>query len=115
MFKSTKYPGECVATRRGSPLLLGIKTKSSLAYNYISVFSSESNNKEKTSLAHGDHPSTEIRSLSNDGGIEYFYASDASAFIEHTKQTIYLQDDDVACISNGSMYLLNLIFIPVLL
>ena len=29
-FKSTKFPGQCVATRRGSPLLVGIKTESKL-------------------------------------------------------------------------------------
>ena len=30
VFKSSKFPGQCVATRRGSPLLVGIKTESKL-------------------------------------------------------------------------------------
>jgi glucosamine 6-phosphate synthetase-like amidotransferase/phosphosugar isomerase protein len=31
--------------------------------------------------------------------MEFFLASDASAIIEHTKRILFLQDDDVACIS----------------
>ena len=33
--------------------------------------------------------------------VEYFFASDASAIIEHTDRVIFLEDDDVAAISNG--------------
>lgn len=36
-FKSTKYPGQLVATRRGSPLLVGIKTKTNLVSNHIPI------------------------------------------------------------------------------
>jgi glutamine---fructose-6-phosphate transaminase (isomerizing) len=36
-FKSKYFPGECVATRRGSPLLLGIKTKTRLATDHIPI------------------------------------------------------------------------------
>jgi glucosamine--fructose-6-phosphate aminotransferase (isomerizing) len=36
-FKSTKYPGQLVATRRGSPLLVGIKTKSNLVSDHIPI------------------------------------------------------------------------------
>ncbi|PRD28381.1 UNVERIFIED_CONTAM: Glutamine--fructose-6-phosphate aminotransferase [isomerizing] 2 [Trichonephila clavipes] len=46
VFKSKMYPNECVATRillehffrRGSPLLVGIKSKTTLATDYIPVF-----------------------------------------------------------------------------
>ena len=34
---STKYPGQCVATRRGSPLLIGIKTKQKLNSDYVPI------------------------------------------------------------------------------
>jgi glucosamine--fructose-6-phosphate aminotransferase (isomerizing) len=37
VLKSKYYPGQCVATRRGSPLLVGIKTKTHLASDYIPV------------------------------------------------------------------------------
>lgn len=36
-FKSIHFPGECVATRRGSPLLVGIKTKTRLATDYVPI------------------------------------------------------------------------------
>jgi glucosamine--fructose-6-phosphate aminotransferase (isomerizing) len=36
-FKSKHFPGECVATRRGSPLLVGIKTKTRLATDHIPI------------------------------------------------------------------------------
>merc|ERR1712055_330198 len=33
--------------------------------------------------------------------VEYFFASDASAIIEHTNRVIFLEDDDVASVKNG--------------
>ena len=36
-----------------------------------------------------------------DDAVEYFFASDASAIIEHTSKVIYLEDDDVACVQKG--------------
>lgn len=33
--------------------------------------------------------------------MEYFFASDASAIIEHTNRVLYLEDDDVAAVTNG--------------
>lgn len=36
-FKSKHFPGECVVSRRGSPLLVGIKTKTSLATDHIPI------------------------------------------------------------------------------
>lgn len=48
---------------------------------------------------------TEFRPvLNNDRNaeVEYFFASDASAVIEHTKQVIFLEDDDVAAVKDGS-------------
>lgn len=46
--------------------------------------------------------------LSEDGlpqPIEYFIASDASAIIEHTKRVLYLEDDDIAHISEGELHI----------
>ncbi len=46
--------------------------------------------------------------LSDDGTpqpIEYFIASDPSAIIEHTKRVLYLEDDDVAHISEGDLHI----------
>lgn len=33
--------------------------------------------------------------------VEYFVASDAAAIIEHTKQVLFLEDDDVAFVEDG--------------
>lgn len=40
-FKSTKFPGQLVATRRGSPLLVGIKSAGDLRSNNIPVLFSK--------------------------------------------------------------------------
>jgi len=40
-FKSKHFPGECVATRRGSPLLVGIKTKTRLATDHVPILYSK--------------------------------------------------------------------------
>jgi glucosamine--fructose-6-phosphate aminotransferase (isomerizing) len=45
--------------------------------------------------------------LSEDGlpqPIEYFLASDPSAIVEHTKKVLYLEDNDIAHITNGGSY-----------
>ena len=44
---------------------------------------------------------TELFQAGQEADIEYFFASDASAIIEHTNRVIYLEDDDVAAIRNG--------------
>ena len=38
---------------------------------------------------------------SDGDSVEYFFASDASAIIEHTNRVIYLEDDDVAACKQG--------------
>ncbi|EJW81008.1 Glutamine:fructose-6-phosphate aminotransferase 1, partial [Wuchereria bancrofti] len=40
-FKSNRFPGQLVATRRGSPLLIGIKTTGRLSTNHFPVFFSK--------------------------------------------------------------------------
>ncbi|XP_022247295.1 glutamine--fructose-6-phosphate aminotransferase [isomerizing] 2-like isoform X1 [Limulus polyphemus] len=126
VLKSTKYPGQCVATRRGSPLLVGIKSKNNLATDYIPVlFSKDSENKMKpegdpkdredhrpcltstipttTAGMKRSESTTEFCPLGEDKEVEYFFASDASAVIEHTNRVIFLEDDDVAAISDGNL------------
>ena len=46
-----------------------------------------------------DH--TEEIHPSDGDSVEYFFASDASAIIEHTNRVIYLEDDDVAACKQG--------------
>ncbi|XP_049814502.1 glutamine--fructose-6-phosphate aminotransferase [isomerizing] 2-like isoform X2 [Schistocerca nitens] len=116
-FKSKYFPGECVATRRGSPLLVGIKTKTRLATDHVPILYSkddtqggtdpESQNQDHRPHGRGDLPiiarsesTAEFQPL-EDKEVEYFFASDASAVIEHTNRVIFLEDDDVAAVKDG--------------
>ncbi|XP_076174038.1 glucosamine-fructose-6-phosphate aminotransferase 2 isoform X2 [Ptiloglossa arizonensis] len=113
-FKSKYFPGECVATRRGSPLLVGIKTKTRLATDHVPILYG----KDELPRVNKDHRphgrSTELpvmpRSESTsefqpleDKEVEHFFASDASAVIEHTNRVIFLEDDDVAAVKEGAL------------
>jgi glucosamine--fructose-6-phosphate aminotransferase (isomerizing) len=193
VFKSSKFPDQVVATRRGSPLLVGIKTKLSLPTDYIPVIvgrkefnqkvashqkalasgANRTNNNQSSydsgpevveisdklsgacnlnkqkddetdaskaaalpnhdSLASSMSPSpvegeqtpvgdsnaasktgtltkmqrspstTEFSPLGEKSPVEYFFASDASAIIEHTNRVIFLEDDDVAWVNDGRL------------
>ncbi|XP_030370186.1 glutamine--fructose-6-phosphate aminotransferase [isomerizing] 2-like isoform X3 [Scaptodrosophila lebanonensis] len=110
--KSKHFPGECVASRRSSPLLVGIKTKTRLATDHIPILYGKDDNQKKnpdkdaesgkpTVLPRSDSTS-EFMPLENKE-VEYFFASDASAVIEHTNRVIYLEDDDVAAVRDGTL------------
>ncbi|XP_060568032.1 glutamine--fructose-6-phosphate aminotransferase [isomerizing] 2-like isoform X1 [Ruditapes philippinarum] len=121
-FMSSHFPGECVATRRGSPLVIGVKTKSKLSTDHIPVFYSKdhatSGSRESNSVycidnrgfmtaptAQRSFSETEYHTVGPEKEVEYFFASDASAIIEHTNQVIFLEDDDVAAVTKGSLTL----------
>lgn len=116
IFKSVHFPNEVVATRRGSPLLIGVKTPKKLKVDFVDVEFGTSDapdklNDEEAGLltpVDAQHPKmrrTQSRAfLSEDGlpqPIEYFLASDPSAIIEHTRRVLYLEDDDIAHIADG--------------
>ncbi|XP_063703426.1 glutamine--fructose-6-phosphate aminotransferase [isomerizing] 2-like isoform X2 [Culicoides brevitarsis] len=112
-FKSKHFPGECVASRRGSPLLVGIKTKTRLATDHIPIlYGKDDTNKKPEHRPHGTarevpilprNESTSEFMPVDDKEVEYFFASDASAVIEHTNRVIYLEDDDVAAVKDGAL------------
>lgn len=118
VFKSSLFPGECVATRRGSPLLVGIKTESALESDHIPVQytvdedpshprhgtdidGSPAPRKKTSAMFRMDPDHTEEIRVSDEDSVEYFFASDASAIIEHTNRVIFLEDDDVAACKQG--------------
>ena len=105
VFKSVFYPGEAVATRRGSPLLVGIKTANRLASDHVPIFYSKDERGREPSLTllRRDSSRAEFTPLGEDHAAEYFFASDASAIVEHTNRVIYLEDDDVAAVSEGKL------------
>ncbi|CAG5107987.1 Similar to Gfpt2: Glutamine--fructose-6-phosphate aminotransferase [isomerizing] 2 (Mus musculus), partial [Cotesia congregata] len=105
-FKSKFFPGECVATRRGSPLLVGIKTKTRLITDHVPILYGKDHrphgrNADVPVIARSD--STAEFQPSVEKEVEYFFASDASAVIEHTDRVIFLEDDDVAAVKEGTL------------
>ncbi|KAI8808583.1 hypothetical protein BJ742DRAFT_807891 [Cladochytrium replicatum] len=117
ILKSVHFPNEMIATRRGSPLLVGVKTEKKLKVDFVDVEFGADTDKlgEETNglLVPDAKPPTLRRGesrafLSEDGvpqPIEYFLASDPSAIVEHTKRVLYLEDDDIAHISAGELHI----------
>jgi len=139
--KSRHFPSEMVATRRGSPLLVGVKSTHRLTTDHIPVVFSAQRPSSPTSVnssmcserdrifSAGGSPNaaltkspqnyfspfrhqqgsltgspasvTELHAQGENNSVEYFFASDASAIIEHTNQVLYLEDDDVAAVKEG--------------
>ncbi|KAH8380702.1 hypothetical protein KR009_009101, partial [Drosophila setifemur] len=105
--KSKHFPGECVASRRSSPLLVAIKTKTRLATDHIPILYGKGKRplvlplSMLVSLIPRSESTSEF--MPEEKEVEYFFASDASAVIEHTNRVIYLEDDDVAAVRNGTL------------
>uniref|UniRef100_A0A673BX49 glutamine--fructose-6-phosphate transaminase (isomerizing) n=1 Tax=Sphaeramia orbicularis TaxID=375764 RepID=A0A673BX49_9TELE len=100
VFKSVHYPGEAVGTRRGSPLLIGVRSDHKLSSDHIPVLYRSCKWKISNFLK------VIISNLSlyvDEKAVEYYFASDASAVIEHTNQVIFLEDDDVAAVTEGRL------------
>jgi len=103
-----------VAARRGSPLLIGVKTEKKLKVDFVDVeFGNgeaipDTESKMSASDVPKMHRSQSRAFLSEDGmpqPIEFFLASDPSAVIEHTKRVLYLEDDDIAHICEGELHI----------
>ncbi|KAJ2643699.1 glutamine--fructose-6-phosphate transaminase (isomerizing), partial [Coemansia sp. RSA 1285] len=110
------YPGEIVAARRGSPLLIGIKTSENLAVDFVdveeitnSVAASSINEEKAPAYAKRAQSRSFARADGSSQPLEYFLASDPSAIIEHTRRVLYLEDDDMAHISDkGDLHIYRL-------
>ncbi|KAJ1919974.1 glutamine--fructose-6-phosphate transaminase (isomerizing) [Mycoemilia scoparia] len=107
-FKSNHFPGQMVAARRGSPLLIGIKTAEKLGVDYLDVEvaneiedDAPANEEKVPSYAKRAQSQTFTTSDGKSQAVEYFLASDPSAIIEHTKKVLYLEDDDIAHFSEA--------------
>ncbi|XP_056898404.1 glutamine--fructose-6-phosphate aminotransferase [isomerizing] 2 [Takifugu flavidus] len=106
VFKSRHFPEEAVATRRGSPLLIGVRSEEELLTDNIQVQYNGAHFKDgiqgKNTHNRPDS-STAINSVSDGKSVEYYFASDASAIIEHTNKVLYMEDDDIAVVTNGNL------------
>ncbi|KDQ07327.1 hypothetical protein BOTBODRAFT_38856 [Botryobasidium botryosum FD-172 SS1] len=126
VFKSVHFPGEIVTARRGSPLLIGVKTDKKLKVDFVDVEFGSAQDAEKQldtlappaaeggllappSLGSQTLARSQSRAFMSEDGmpqpIEFFIASDASAIIEHTKRVLYLEDDDIAHVSEGELHI----------
>lgn len=122
MVKSVYYPNELVATRKGSPLLIGVKSEQKLKVDFVDV--EFINEPQQTNIGgHGlsnnvlQLPSkpqhdmsfrkSESRAILPDYSkpIEFFVSSDAASIVEHTRKVLYLEDDDIAHIDNGELHI----------
>lgn len=119
IIKSVHYPNQIVTTRRGSPLLIGVKTAKKLKVDFVDVEFGMGDDKalgdeNEGGFLNASDAEPKIRRsqsrafLSEDGlpqPIEYFLASDPSAIVEHTKRVLYLEDDDIAHIAEGELHI----------
>ncbi|KCV69681.1 glucosamine-fructose-6-phosphate aminotransferase (isomerizing) [Fonticula alba] len=108
LFKSSHFPDEIIATRRGSPLLIGLKSAQPLRATHVGV---------DVDVGAPQHPALHMPTARGPGGpghalsplrdslpllaadarpLPYFIASDPAAIVEHTRSVLYLEDGDVA-------------------
>ncbi|CAG01194.1 unnamed protein product [Tetraodon nigroviridis] len=86
---------------RGSPLLIGVRSEHELLTDNIPVQYNGAHIKEKNT--HNRPDSSEINSVNDGRNVEYYFASDASAIIEHTNKVLYMEDDDIAVVTKGQL------------
>lgn len=122
IIKSVHYPDELVATRKGSPLLVGVKTEKKLKVDFVDVefVDAEQNtgsllsggtaalvvpgNSMKDDLRHS-HSRAFLSEDNTPRPIEFFIASDPSAVVEHTRKVLFLEDDDIAHFCDGDLHI----------
>ncbi|XP_029391140.1 glutamine--fructose-6-phosphate aminotransferase [isomerizing] 1 [Mus pahari] len=120
VFKSVHFPGQAVGTRRGSPLLIGVRSEHKLSTDHIPILyrtartqigsqctwwgsQAERGKDKKGSCGLSRVDSTTCLFPVEEKAVEYYFASDASAVIEHTNRVIFLEDDDVAAVVDGRL------------
>ncbi|ESO11967.1 hypothetical protein HELRODRAFT_62071, partial [Helobdella robusta] len=106
VFKSVHYPGEVVVCRRGSPLVIGVRSKTRLATDRFPIVYSKGSNHFACLTLTYNKPNNDLSTLAPMGDnkeIEFFISSDAGAIVSHTSQVIYLEDGDVAAVRGGQL------------
>ena len=135
LIKSVHFPHEVIAARKGSPLVIGVKTQKRMKVDFVDVeysdegaplpaeTASQNVALKKSAVTEGGsflspngllgaadksllHRSQSRAFMTDDGmpmPTEFFLSSDPSAIVEHTKKVMYLEDDDIAHIHEGSL------------
>lgn len=130
LVKSTHYPGEVCGTRKGSPLLVGVKTEKKLKVDFVDVEFPEPNNQDypgrnntnssnqqqgqdlgllPVAAGESNLRTSQSRAFLSDDGLpmptEFFLSSDPASVIQHTKKVLFLEDDDIAHIYDGELHI----------
>uniref|UniRef100_A0A8C8HLJ5 glutamine--fructose-6-phosphate transaminase (isomerizing) n=1 Tax=Oncorhynchus tshawytscha TaxID=74940 RepID=A0A8C8HLJ5_ONCTS len=97
--------GACSSTERGGPLLIGVKSDHKLSTDHIPILyrSSGKDKKGCPTLPRMEQDTCHTLFAEEKKSVEYYFASDASAVIEHTNRVIFLEDDDVAAVTAGRL------------
>ncbi|KAH0794226.1 glutamine--fructose-6-phosphate aminotransferase [isomerizing] 1 isoform X2 [Histomonas meleagridis] len=95
VFKSTLYPQECVATRRSSPLFLGIK------------FQNESTAQQALRSLSVSKQESDIEFCNIPVQCELFISSTTMSYAEFTNRSIIIQDWDIVHISPNGVNIVN--------
>uniref|UniRef100_A0A671T4N7 glutamine--fructose-6-phosphate transaminase (isomerizing) n=1 Tax=Sinocyclocheilus anshuiensis TaxID=1608454 RepID=A0A671T4N7_9TELE len=121
VFKSLHYPGEAVGSRRGGPLLIGVRSDHKLSTDHIPILYRSCEQliykhsySGKNVVMHSGKDKKSCNTLPrmdedtclfpvDEKAVEYYFASDASAVIEHTNRVIFLEDDDIAAVRDGRL------------
>ncbi|QDZ19464.1 glucosamine--fructose-6-phosphate aminotransferase [Chloropicon primus] len=91
LFKSKHFPGELVGCKCGSPLLLGIKSEGDQGDGHTFV-----------------RQNSGCVDRLEESETDFYFASDASAIVEHTKRVVILEDNDVVHLKEGGYSIFTL-------
>ena len=129
LVKSSHYPGELIACKKGSPLILGMKCDDAEPTHGVRTIARRS--LSSSLRATGSLPLPATMSLSptraavfsaasylDDGEVSgdnnasancchYYFSSDPAAIIEHTDQALVLEDGDLVHVNNGELVILD--------
>eukprot|EP00871_Galdieria_phlegrea_P006049 jgi/Galph1/931/GphlegSOOS_G5706.1 len=125
LVKSTHYPSELVASKRGSPLVIGIKSETRFDSETFEVESSAPLLPDSDSrvcvqkelkkclkqlkcnlFSSFSRPAEGLRFVlrkEEAQKTEFYFSSDPSAIVEHTNKVFYPEDNDVVHVKDGTM------------
>lgn len=109
LVKSSHFPGEVCGTRKGSPLLVGVKTERKLKVDFVDVEFPENQDNMAINTPEANLRTSQSRAFFAEDGIpspaEFFFSSDPASVIQHTKKVLFLEDDDIAHVYDGELHI----------
>lgn len=109
LVKSSHFPGEVCGTRKGSPLLVGVKTERKLKVDFVDVEFPDNQDNLAINNPEGNLRTSQSRAFFAEDGIpspaEFFFSSDPASVVQHTKKVLFLEDDDIAHVYDGELHI----------